>query len=75
MRIDFNTYATIYTDDACIFNVSFIIIDDKVIDANDSNGFPMASIYYKKAKEIGCFHYDDDERLNEIIVKNGELQI
>lgn len=80
MRIDFNPYAIIYTDDTSIYDVSFIIIDelDKIIDVNDSNGFSIASIHYRKSKEIGCLYYDDNERLNadsEIIVKNGKVQI
>lgn len=80
MRIDFNPYAIIYTDDTDIYDVYFIIIDEteETIDVCDNQGFSIANIHYKNAKEIGCLYYGDDERLNgdsDIIVENGELKI
>lgn len=78
MKIDFNPYALVYTDDTDIYDVYFIIIDEteKTIDLCDSNGFSIGNVHYENSKEIGCLYYDDNERLNgdsDIIVKNGEL--
>ena len=78
MRIDFKPYALIYSDDADIYDVYFIIIDDgdKTIDCCDQHGFSIAKIFYAKSEEIGYLKYDENERLSgddDIIVKNGEL--
>lgn len=78
MRIDFNPYAIVYTDDTDIYDVYFIIIDEteKTIDLCDNNGFSIGNVHYENAKEIGCLYYDENERLNgdsDIIVQNGNL--
>lgn len=80
MRIDFNPYALVYTDDTDIYDVYFIIIDEaeKTIDLCDNHGFSIGNVHYENAKEIGYLYYDENERLNgdsDIIVENGKLQI
>lgn len=80
MKIDFNPYVIIYTDDTDIYDVRFIIIDkkDKTIDCCDSNGFSIAGIHYENAKEIGCLYYNNRERLtgeSDIIIQNGKVVI
>ena len=80
MRIDFNPYVLMYTDDTDIYDVYFIIIDEeeKTIDCCTSSGFSIAMIHYKDTKEIGYLEYDTNERLTGediILVKNGKLVI
>lgn len=80
MKIDFNPYAIVYTDDVSIYDVSFIIIDegDRTIDICDQSGFSIAGIEYSECKEIGYMPYNTNERLTGetvIIIKNGELVI
>lgn len=80
MRIDFNPYVLMYTDDTDIYDVYFIIIDkeEKTIDCCTGNGFSIAMIHYEDAKEIGYLKYDMNERLTDeeiILVKNGKLVI
>ena len=80
MRIDFNPYVLMYTDDTDIYDVYFIIIDkkEKTIDCCTSSGFSIAMIHYEDAKEIGYLEYDTNERLTGediTLVKNGKLVI
>ena len=80
MRIDFNPYVLMYTDNTDIYDVHFIIIDEEenTIDCCANNGFSIAMIHYKDTKEIGYLKYDMNERLTDediILVKNGKLVI
>ena len=80
MRIDFNPYVIVYTDDTDIYDVHLIIIDteEKTIDCCDTYGMSIAGIHYENAKEIGYLKYNEKERLtgdSEILVKNGKLII
>ena len=80
MKIDFNPYAIVYTDDVSIYDVSFIIIDenDKTIDVCDQSGFSRAGITYLNCEEIGYMPFTSNERLTGetvILIKNGELVI
>ena len=80
MKIDFNPYAIVFTENTDIYDVHFIIIDeeDKTIDCNDQNGFSIANIHYENAEEVGYIPFTSDERISpddEIIIKNGELVI
>lgn len=80
MKIDFNPYAIVYTDNTDIYDVSFIIVDEenKTIDVCDTTDFSIAGIHYQECEEIGYLPYTTDERLQGntvVIIKNGELVI
>ena len=80
MRINFNPYVLIYTDDTSIFDVHFIIIDkeEKTIDCCDEYGMSIAMIHYKDCEEVGYLKYNNKERFTgdvEIIIKNGKVVI
>ncbi len=80
MKIEFNPYAIVYTDETDIYDVHFIIIneEDKTIDCCDERGFAIAGIHYAKAEVIGYLTYNYRERLtgdSYILIKNGKLVI
>lgn len=80
MKIEFEPYALIYTDDTDIYDVYSIIIDqdEKKIDVCDAFGMSIGTIHYENCKECGYLKYNSRERLTgdfEIIIKNGQLTI
>lgn len=80
MRIDFEPYALLYTDNVDIYDVYFIIVDEeeKTIDVCDSNGFSIGNIHYEDCKIVGYLSYNYNDELTgngNIIVKNGSLKI
>lgn len=80
MKIEFEPYGLVYTDNVDIYDVKFIIIDkeEKTIDLCDQWGMSIGNIHYENEKEVGYLKYNKDERLtgdDEIIIKNGEVVI
>ena len=78
MRIDFEPYAIVYTDHTDIYDVHFIVIDEKekFLELNDANGFVIAGIHYEGIEEVGYLTYNEKERLTgdeHSLIKNGKL--